>query len=447
MPLNTFRKITPKPQIKPSNSEMLKAYESHRVTYIGKNLTCSVNDRQELCDFYTVHSKSPPILGLTAYENLGIITRGVNGVEAVTVESLNTTCKDVCTVLGCFKEPYHTELKDVCTVLGCFKESYHTEPKDVCTVLGCFKEPYHTEPKDVCTVLGCFKEPYHTELKDVCTVLGCFKEPYHTELKDVCTVLGCFKEPYHTEPKDVCTVLGCFKEPYHTELKDVCTVLGCFKEPYHTELKDVCTVLGCFKEPYHTELKEDTVPVKEPPRRVQVGLQDRLKLKLDQMETQMETQKINKPIDWIHNLVKDGSLRLCLDPRELNKAIKQENFQIPTMEGVTSLNGKKVFTAIDLKNAFWQVPLSEESAHNTIFNTPFGRYFFTRMPFGLCSASEVLQKRVYQTFGDIEDVHVIADDIIIVSNSEEEAGHTLNKRTLRSRSHTEQAYAKKQITH
>ena len=49
------------------------------------------------------------------------------------------------------------------------------------------------------------------------------------------------------------------------------------------------------------------------------------------------------------------------------------------------------------------------------------------MPFGLCSASEVLQKRVYQTFGDIDDVHVIADDIIIASNSEEEADHTLIK--------------------
>ena len=49
------------------------------------------------------------------------------------------------------------------------------------------------------------------------------------------------------------------------------------------------------------------------------------------------------------------------------------------------------------------------------------------MPLGLCSASEVLQKRVYQTFGDIDDVHVIADDIVIASNSEEEADRTLIK--------------------
>ena len=138
------------------------------------------------------------------------------------------------------------------------------------------------------------------------------------------------------------------------------------------------------------------------------------------MEQQKVIQKVNKPTDWVHNLVivekKDGSLRLRLDPRELNKAIRQENFQIPTVDDVTSrLSGKKVFTVIDLKD--WTLASS--------LSVPFGRYFFKRMPFGLCSASEVLQKRVYQTFGDTDDVHVIADDIIIASNSEEEADRTL----------------------
>ena len=44
------------------------------------------------------------------------------------------------------------------------------------------------------------------------------------------------------------------------------------------------------------------------------------------------------------------------------------------------------------------------------FNTPFGRYRFLRMPLGICSASEVLQKRVYKVFGDMQGVEVIADD-------------------------------------
>ena len=203
-------------------------------------------------------------------------------------------------------------------------------------------------------------------------------------------------------------------------------------ESINSTYTDVCNGLGCFEEPHHIVVKQDTVPMKEPHRRVPFGLQDRLKLKLDLTEKHKIIQKVNKPTDWVHNLVivekKGGSLRLCLDPRELNKAIKWENFQIPTVEGVTCrLSGKKVFTVIDLWDSFWQIPLSEESASLTTFNTPFGRYFFKRMPFGLCSASEVIQKRVYQTFGDIDDVHVIADNIIIASNSEEEADRTLIK--------------------
>ena len=194
-------------------------------------------------------------------------------------------------------------------------------------------------------------------------------------------------------------------------------------ESINSTYKDVCNGLGCFEEPYHIVVEQDTMPVKEPPRRITFGPQDRLKLKRDLMEKHKFIQKVNKPTDWLHNLVivekKDGSLRLCLDPRELNKATKWENFQIPTVEDVTCrLSGKKVFTVIDL---------SEDSASVTTFNTPFGRYFFKRMPFGLCLASEILQKKVYQTFGDIGDVHVIANDIIIASNSEEEADRTLIK--------------------
>ena len=79
------------------------------MTHIGKcHLTCAVNDRQELCDFYIVDSKSPPILGLTACENLGLMS----DVEAVTTKSVNTTYKDVCTGLGCFKELDHIEFKE-----------------------------------------------------------------------------------------------------------------------------------------------------------------------------------------------------------------------------------------------------------------------------------------------------------------------------------------------
>lgn len=125
---------------------------------------------------------------------------------------------------------------------------------------------------------------------------------------------------------------------------------------------------------------------------------------------------------------KDNSLRVCLDPQDLNRAIKREHVQIPTFEDIASrLGGKKYFTILDQKDAYWQVRLTEESSYLCTFNTPFGWYRFWRMPFGICSASEVLQKQAYKIFGDIDGVHAIADDMIIAAETEEEHDNILRK--------------------
>jgi hypothetical protein len=90
------------------------------------------------------------------------------------------------------------------------------------------------------------------------------------------------------------------------------------------------------------------------------------------------------------------------DPRERNKNIKREHFPTPTMEDImVQLGGKRIFTILDQKDAFWQIELDEESSALCTFNSPFGRYKFKRMPFGISSASEVQQKKTFQTFGDI----------------------------------------------
>jgi len=64
---------------------------------------------------------------------------------------------------------------------------------------------------------------------------------------------------------------------------------------------------------------------------------------------------------------KDGSLRLCLDPKDLNKAIKREHYKIPTMEEIVAeFAGKKVFSTLDLKDGYWQIQLDEQSSRITI---------------------------------------------------------------------------------
>ena len=114
--------------------------------------------------------------------------------------------------------------------------------------------------------------------------------------------------------------------------------------------------------------------------------------------------------------------------------IRRKHFQIPTFEEVVSrLGGKKYFTVLDQKDSYWQVPLSEESSYMCTFNTLFGRYRFLRMLFGICSASEVLQKRVYKVFGDKQGVAVIADDMIIAGATKDEHEQLLRNIMQRAR--------------
>ena len=73
-----------------------------------------------------------------------------------------------------------------------------------------------------------------------------------------------------------------------------------------------------------------------------------------------------------------------------------------------------------MKDVYWEVGLSEESSYLTTFHIPWGRKRLRRMPFGICSASKVMQKRNETVFGDIEEVYVIADDIIVATKNEKE---------------------------
>ncbi|GFT55427.1 retrovirus-related Pol polyprotein from transposon 297 [Trichonephila clavipes] len=113
----------------------------------------------------------------------------------------------------------------------------------------------------------------------------------------------------------------------------------------------------------------------------------KLKSSLDRLEKEGIVSKVNKPTDLVQSLVivdkPNGNLRLRLDPRDLNKTIKREHYQIPCTDDIISrLEGKKIFSVVDLKDGFWYVSLDKVSSEICTFNTPFGRYKFNKMPFG-----------------------------------------------------------------
>ena len=81
------------------------------------------------------------------------------------------------------------------------------------------------------------------------------------------------------------------------------------------------------------------------------------------------------------------------------------------------LSGAKYFGVCDARSGYWTIKLDNKSSLLTTFNTPFGRYRFLRLPFGIISSQDVFQKRVDQTFEGLEGVEPIADDILIWGNS------------------------------
>ena len=92
-----------------------------------------------------------------------------------------------------------------------------------------------------------------------------------------------------------------------------------------------------------------------------------------------------------------------------------------TLEEVTSqLSGAQYFTELDATSGYWAMALSKESSILTTFQTPYGRYRYLRMPFGICSAQEVFQKKMDRIFERPPGVHIIVDDILVAGSTVEE---------------------------
>ena len=110
---------------------------------------------------------------------------------------------------------------------------------------------------------------------------------------------------------------------------------------------------------------------------------------------------------------KPGKLRVCIDPRDLNRANKRPQYQMPTIaEVLLKLAIAKVFTVLDAKVSFYLVKIDEESSLLTTFWTPFGRYRYLRMPQGISSAPEEYQRRQNEELASLNGVEVITDRIL-----------------------------------
>ncbi len=197
--------------------------------------------------------------------------------------------------------------------------------------------------------------------------------------------------------------------------------------------------LGKLTAPYKIELKPGATPYAlSAPRRVPLPLLDKVRTELDRMEAMGVISKVTQPTSWCAGLVvvpkpkSKERLRLCVDLTHLNEWVKRERHILPNVDhSLAMLTGAKIFTKLDATSGFWQIPLTEDSALLTTFITPFGRYCFNRLPFGISSAPEHFQRRMTQILEGCEGVVCHADDILVYGKDQTEYDTRLHQVLMR----------------
>ena len=152
--------------------------------------------------------------------------------------------------------------------------------------------------------------------------------------------------------------------------------------------------VGLFEGEESLKVSSDAKPVQLPPRAMPQSILPQLKKELDNMEKEDIIRPCPETTEWVHNLVtvvkKNGSLRLCLDPKNLNKhLIRNVHYTASWEDAQHSFRNGQYFSTLDAKSGYWTKLLDKESQLLTAFNTPFKKYCFVRLPFGLSVSAEI----------------------------------------------------------
>ena len=192
------------------------------------------------------------------------------------------------------------------------------------------------------------------------------------------------------------------------------------------------------------------------PRRVPYPLLPKVKIELDRMVEQGVISKVERPTDWCSGLVEvpkanKTDVRLCVDLTQLNKAVKREFHPMSSVDdSLDKLSNVRDFTRLDANSGFWQIPLDCESQLLTTFITPYWRFCFHRLYFGISSAPEIFQRTMNKILEGVPGVICHLGGVLIHDTTREEhdqrvdevmeriqrSGMTLNNKCVFSKTST-----------
>jgi len=157
--------------------------------------------------------------------------------------------------------------------------------------------------------------------------------------------------------QDACAILG----------RESCNTLGVIKRTYDitrdttkdilSEFEDLFTGLGCFPGVHRIQTKPEAMPVIHAPMKVPVAFKKDIEKELKRMEEMGVIKKQTEPTEWVNSMVtivKPNKIRICIDPQDLNRAIRRDHYPLKTLEEIVAeMPRAKIFSVVHANQGFW----------------------------------------------------------------------------------------------
>ncbi|XP_055622290.1 uncharacterized protein K02A2.6-like [Toxorhynchites rutilus septentrionalis] len=182
----------------------------------------------------------------------------------------------------------------------------------------------------------------------------------------------------------------------------------------------------------HIKMNPEITPCSQPLRRIPIPMEVVVNKKLEELLRRDIIEAKKGPATWVSPLVVakiiNGDILLCVDLRRVNQAVIRDRHPMPIIEEILMRIGKgKLWTVLDIKDAFCLLELDDETRDIMTFITYRGLYRFKRLPFGLASAPEIFQRAMDEILADCEGCYWYLDDVVIKGSTVEEHDARLNK--------------------